>query len=387
MKKNLYIMYAIACLQGMVFYGPVATLYRQAAGVTIFQITLIESVSLALCVLLELPWGIVADKIGYRRTMILCCGLFFASKIMFWQSKCFGGFLVERIMLSIVIAGLSGVDVSMLYLSSKHGTSQRAFGIYNNLGMIGLLAAAAVYSCFIGDNYRLAGLLTVISYGAAAVLAFGLQEVKSPENGRERQIGTFCTLLKQTLKNRKLVLLILAAALLNETHQAITVFLNQLQYVKAGMQPGIIAAVYILTAVSGLLGGFSARITGRFGPKRAGTGLFLLCCIACLALAATSNAILSVLAVLLLRACHSILQPLQMELQNGEITTEKRATALSLNAVFMNAVAIFINLIFGGIAEIKLGAAMLFGGILCAVGLVLYSIGCRCGGRPQENIQ
>ena len=54
-KKNIWLMYAIALLQGMVFYGPVATLYRQAAGVDIFGITLIESISLALCVLLELP--------------------------------------------------------------------------------------------------------------------------------------------------------------------------------------------------------------------------------------------------------------------------------------------------------------------------------------------
>lgn len=57
MKRNLWIMYAIALLQGMVFYGPIATLYRQAHGLTIFQITLIESISLVLLILLEIPWG------------------------------------------------------------------------------------------------------------------------------------------------------------------------------------------------------------------------------------------------------------------------------------------------------------------------------------------
>ena len=46
-KKNLVIMYALACLHGMVFYGPVAVLYRQAAGVSVFQTALIESISLA----------------------------------------------------------------------------------------------------------------------------------------------------------------------------------------------------------------------------------------------------------------------------------------------------------------------------------------------------
>ena len=58
----------------MIFYGPVATLYRQVHGVSIFQITLIESISLILCILLELPWGIVADKIGYRKPLFFAVG-------------------------------------------------------------------------------------------------------------------------------------------------------------------------------------------------------------------------------------------------------------------------------------------------------------------------
>ena len=107
MKRNLWIMYAIALLQGMVFYGPIATLYRQAHGLTIFQITLIESISLALLILLEIPWGIIADKIGCRHTIIVCSALYLISKIVFWKADGFAGFLVERILLSVVESGFS----------------------------------------------------------------------------------------------------------------------------------------------------------------------------------------------------------------------------------------------------------------------------------------
>ena len=106
MKRNLWIMYAIALLQGMVFYGPIATLYRQAHGLTIFQITLIESISLALLILLEIPWGIITDKIGCRHTIIFCSALYLISKIIFWKADGFAGFLVERIMLSVVESGV-----------------------------------------------------------------------------------------------------------------------------------------------------------------------------------------------------------------------------------------------------------------------------------------
>lgn len=239
-KRNVWLMYAIALLQGMVFYGPIATLYRQSAGITIFEITIIESISLALCLLLELPWGIVADRIGYKKTMLFCCSLYFISKIVFWKALGFEAFLAERIMLSIVISGLSGVDSSILYLSCDKDNTQRVFGIYNNLQTSGLLFASAIYSLVIKDNYRFAGFLTIFSYGIAAIIAFWLVEVKDNHNEKAKEgAEKFFELLKQILKNKYLILFLVGVALLNETHQTITVFLNQLQYVKCGLSDAV----------------------------------------------------------------------------------------------------------------------------------------------------
>ena len=83
-KRNIYLMYGISLLQGMVFYGPIATLYRQAAGVTVFEITLIESISLALCIALEMPGGVVADRIGYKNTLVISSLIYVVSKVVFW---------------------------------------------------------------------------------------------------------------------------------------------------------------------------------------------------------------------------------------------------------------------------------------------------------------
>lgn len=243
-KKNIYLMYAISCLQGMVFYGPIATLYRQAQGVSVFEITLIESISLVLCLALELPWGIVADKIGYKKTMVFCCLLYLISKVIFWRAEGFPAFLLERILLSVVMAGLSGVDTSILYLSSAKENSQKVFGIYNGLGTAGLLLAAMVYSVAVGADYRIAGFLTVISYGAAAA------------------------------------------------------------------------------------GG-----------------------------------------IIMLRTAFGLFSPLQTKMQNEQIMSADRATALSINAVIIDSVGVGTNLAFGAFAEKNLTAALLAGACLCAVGL------------------
>ena len=372
-NRNIRLMYAIALLQGMVFYGPIATLYRQAAGVSVFQITLIESISLALALALEVPWGILADRIGYRRSMILCCGLYSVSKIVFWQADSFGGFLAERLMLSVVCAGLSGLDVSILYLSCPEEESHRVFGIYNNLGMAGLLSASAVYAVFVGENYRLAGLLTVLSYGAAAVLALFLREVRSSQpRPAGHQLAEFKVLLGQLVRNPRLLFLVLGAAFLNEAHQTITTFLNQVQYTRAGLSASVIAVIYVVMTLLGLCGGFSARLTGWLGEKCTGAVLLALAALACLTLTLTCGPVLSVAAILLLRVCHSLFTPLQTTLQNRQVRTADRATALSLNALLMDLVAVFTNLVFGRAADFALPLAMGFGFALCATGLVLY---------------
>lgn len=428
MKRNIYLMYAIAFLQGMVFYGPVATLYRQACGVSVFQITVIESISLFLCILLEVAWGVAADRIGYKKTMVFCCVLYFLSKIVFWRASGFGGFLAERVMLSIVIAGLSGVDTSILYLScqrqnknyqnkaeSSRGegesgrnetesgwsegegsrnerenggneaesgqsenessgngieNSQQVFGMYNSLQMAGLLAASAVFSLFVGENYRLAGFLTALSYGGAAVLSLGLTEV-SREGAERICFSRLKETLVCTLKDRRLLLFLLAVALLTETHQTVTVFLNQLQYEKCGLGNAAIGYIYIAATLLGMCGVYSARLTKKAGFKAAGLLFGGTAACSCAMLALSAKALPSVCAILVLRISNSLFQPFQTEIQNRLVHTEYRATALSIHAMLLDSVGVGTNLAFGALAEHSLTAAFWFGAGVCMTGAVM----------------
>ena len=63
---------------------------------------------------------------------------------------------------------------------------------------------------------------------------------------------------------------------------------------------------------------------------------------------------------------------LHMDLQNKQITGWDWATALSMNAVVMESLGIFLNLLFGRLAELCLSSAMFLGAVLCGVGTVLY---------------
>lgn len=357
-------MYAIEFFHGMVFYAPIATLYRQAHSVSVFQITLIESISMALCVLLEMPWGIVADKIGYRRTMVICCGLDLVSKLIFWQADSFSDFLFERIILSIVITGVSGVDSAIVYLSCEKGKSQHTFGILNSMSSLGLIVSSTLFSLLIKENYKTAALFTVFSYGTAFMLSFFLSEVR-----QNRSLAPVFFNLKPTVlaifKDKKLLPFLLAVGLFEQTHQTVTVFLSQLRYERAGMNSAAIGTVYTIMTVLAIIGTFSARVTKRTGECKA----FMLFCIpgavCCALLAAVDSAVLSVMSILVLRVSHSFFAPLQAEIQNRFVKTNNRATELSVNAMFTDCVGIVVNLIFGALSKSSLSITFLFGAIIC----------------------
>ncbi len=360
-------MYAISFFQGMVFYSSISTLYRKTNGVSIFEITLIEGISLILCLLLEIPWGVIADKIGYKKVMVICSVLFLISKVVFWQSTNFLWFLVERIIISFVFSGLSGVDTNILFLSSKKGQSQHIFGIYESLGRAGLLIATVIYSVFTDGNYRIAAFLTIIPYSIAAILSFFLSEVKPLNTQKEHR--EFKRLLCNVLKDKYLVLFICGMALFNETHQIITVFLNQLQFEKSGMSDSTIGVVFIFTNIIGLLSFLSFKITKYLSTKKTIIYSFVVTIIACCVLAVTDHALFSIVGVMVVRFIFVILTPLQNTLKNAQVNSLNRATTLSIFSIISSSIGVFVNVGFGAIAKIDISLAFYFGASICVIGL------------------
>ena len=376
MKKNLCLLDGIAFLQGMVFYSPASVLYRQSAGLGIFQISVIESISLFLCFALEIPWGILADRIGYRLTMGLCCFFYFISKIIFWKAWSFQDFLLERIFLSIAVSGLSGVDITLLYLYAPEGKSQKVFGIYEGLGTGGLLTASVCFSLFLKNSWRRAALLTAAAYGLAFVLALFLGEAK-PERSKVSLTKTEKKALKLSPSflftvSPSFFLFLFGAGLLGETRQYITVFLNQPQYIACGLSAGTIALLYVLTQIAGMTGPWSDFLTRKLGIPLFSACCFLCPALLCLVLAHTRSPLCSAVCILGIQGSVSLFLPLQSELQNREISTPHRAAVLSLQAMFLELTSAALEPVFGSLAQQSLSLAFTAGAFFCGGGFLLF---------------
>ena len=306
-RRNIALLFAAAFLQGMVFYSPVATLYRFSCGLSLTEMGLIESVSLGTMLALERPWGRWADALGHRRTIVLCSFLFALSKVVFWRVETFAGFLAERLLLAVCLSGLSGCDSAFLFLCCRGEEHRRVFAQWQAVQTAGMLFSALCWP-LMGGDYRRSAALTVLSYTAAALLTLALREPEGEraEEQRRDPSPAPAALLRGTAP---LIPFLLAFCLFDQTCQMGVVFLSQLQYRRTGPPPhpaaepggvlrrpgrggvrGLPAAVGYRPALDGRGGGGASARTALLcgpagpvgaeragGPRRPGSPALLQC--------------------------------------------------------------------------------------------------------------
>ena len=231
MKKNIILFYVLAFLQGLVFYSSIATLYRTSNGLTLYQMGIIEG-CFSLCIILfEIPWGMICDKIGYKKTMIIANIFYLLSKIVFYKANGFVLFLLERIFLALAVSGLSGCDSSLLYLSCNKEDSTAVFGKSSMFGVIGMVVASFTFTFIFKSNMQLAAFATIFPFAIQLVLTFFITDYPT----QNEEIVTLKQITRNIFNYKTIILVLLASVLLTETTHILTIFYNQLQYERVGI--------------------------------------------------------------------------------------------------------------------------------------------------------
>ncbi len=381
--RNYRLLLTIAFLQGMVFYGPVATLYRRAYGLDIQGLFLIESLSWVATIALEAPWGKFADRFGYRLTLVLGNGIFLGSKFVFAAASGFSGFLLERLLLSIAISALSGCSEAMVYRSAGKASAEKAFGRMNAASGAGLFLAAVASPLLYSISYRMTAYATIVPYAAAFACSLFLVDV--PEDvaasreslGRARGVrAAFSTLVR----DRRLLLFLIAAAVVGEASQAATVFLAPLQYERAGISAALFGILFAVIQGAALASAGSERLARALGRDRAFTMLMLIEAVGLAVLALTTSALITVASLITIAVAAALFRPLSSAVQNERVSGVERATALSLNAMVIEMTAAVLNV---GVGAAAAGGLPLGFGVLAVVVAVLALIPARIDRRTR----
>lgn len=361
-------MYLIVFFQGFVFYGPIATLYRQANGLSMSDIFIIESFFWLCIIIFEVPWGWLADRVGYKRILVLSNALFFISKIVFYEADSFGLFLLERVLLALALSGISGCDIVILHNSTDKVGREKVFGYYSAFTTSGYILATFMSGYFLKTSMEMAAFVTIIPYGIAVILTFFIID-DNCSIGEKLKIRDS---LKLLLRDKRMIVFLLSVAFMREIIQSVMSFLNQLQYIKCDIEIVYFGIIAGSLQIMGLVSAKSHKISKKIGHIKSIRLIYILLSLTCILLALTRNPFVTIFLMAIVSLSQGLLEPLVMTIQNNSIKTNNRAVMLSLYSMFGSLVSSAINPLIGISADSSLESAFLFCGLLGVIATILH---------------
>ena len=319
------------------FFVPVMTPYLLGKGLSLPQIAAMQTILIVSQFLAELPTGVLADRLGHRRSYQIALVLAVAGEAITLLASTFPHFIAGQIVAGTGFAFASGSVDALVYDSlperDRTGGMQRAKG---RIGAAIQLASVLAYG--IGglitieltmDRMRFTLLLDVIFVGIGALLGLAL-------------IATGLRTLRTNPELRRLVLISIAT----NAFVAHLLIFYQDYFLKSAVSPVWLGLGLSLGSVVAFFTQLHAwRLTARLGTRRGlliATGvpgvLYLL-------MAVVDHPVLAVVLFVAQWGAVQLSLPLFSGLFNAHLDDRARATSLSLiNGV----VTVYIGI--GGVA-------------------------------------
>jgi MFS family permease len=377
-------------------YIHVYALYLQDRGLSLVQISIIESVVIGTIFLAEVPTGVLADRVGRKWSVMLSTLLLMLAEALFLVSRSYPLYLVVGVLTGVGFAFASGAVESLIYDSlparNRDHAMKRAMGRLNSLGQIAFFIAPVVGGLVVGDlstqRVQLAIGLTVITLligvlisltikepptawqaersSARAILANGLTEIRA---SRRLQHLTLLAIFTTPFTG----MLIGTLAPTYMTHNAVPPFL-----IGVGLSLGSLLAA--LTQHN------AHRVEQALGARRAILLLTLLPGVMYGLLALLTGPLAVWLLITLMYGTNDLRHPLFSAYQNALISSRSRATVLSLMNMGQNLFVALIAPLYAAVASLSLPLAFaLMGVVIVAAGVLLRADKLAAGVKSDSD--
>jgi len=353
-----------------------------ARGLTLVQISLIESIMIFTIFLMEVPTGVLADRVGRKWSIFASTLLLMSAEFIFIFARTFEWYVFIALLTGTGFAFASGAVEALVYDSlppkNREDAMKRAMGRLNSWGQIAFVIAPIIGGLIIGDarvdNFIPAIALTAAALLVGAVVCLTLRE--PTEDSVEAKPGSLTLLrdgvelLRHHQRLRRLALLVVFTTPITSS---LVTTLGPPYLTQNEVSPFVVGVVL---SVGSLLAAFTQRYAYKLeewlGQARAIALLILLPGLMYWLLALAAGPAATVFVMILMYGVNDMKAPLFSAYQNAIIQSRNRATVLSLINMFLNLFAALAAPIFAKVAETSLAAAFLAMGVMIVTaGLLL----------------
>ena len=351
-------------------------------GLSLVQISLIGSLVIGTIFVMEAPTGVLADRIGRKWAIAASTFLLMCAEFIFIFARDYSWYMVIALLTGTGFAFASGAMEALVYDSlleaDRDDAMKKAMGRVNSWGQIAFVIAPIIGGLIIGDGSEArfipAIALTVVALLIGLVVCFSLREpATSPSDQRQGSLALFRSgihLLRDDARLRRLALLIIFSSPFTAT---MVTTLGPPYLTQNEVSPFMIG---VTLSAGSLLAAATQRYAWKLerwlGQARAITLLILLPGLLYWLLAATAGPFASVFIIVLMYGGNDMKAPLFSAYQNALISSENRATVLSLINMFVSLYLALGEPVFAALGERSLNLAFLaLGAVIVGAGLAL----------------
>lgn len=356
------------------FFVPVMTPYLQGKGLTLAQVAGMQTMLMATTLAMEIPTGVLADRIGHRRSYQIAMVLAMLGELATLLAESYPQFLIGQVIAGTGFAFASGSVDAYVYESLP--VDNRTQRMQQAKGMIGTalqLAALVAYSVggFITreltmERMRLTLKMDVIFVGIGALLAFALREPVREIAVERLRSGDLLRVGVRTLRENAVLSRLVLIALVTNPFAAHLLIFYQAWFIQVhvpamwlglGLALGSVVAFFTQLHAWRLPVWFGERAAILLATGLPGIGYLLM--------AITKQPALAVVVFVLQWGVVQMAAPLFAGMYNEHIEESARATSLSLISGILNVWVGIGGVLLGWLGEWSLsGMFALVGGIV-----------------------
>ncbi|MGL4338499.1 MAG: MFS transporter [Turicibacter sp.] len=378
LKQNIKVDYVYRFLSSFDICAGIWVLYLAYKGMSLIEIGLLESIFHLCGLLFEIPTGALADLMGRKKTMIMGRSCMVISCLIMLVANNFWGFALGFIFQALAYNLNSGSEEALVYDSLKQlGEEDRFLGISGKLNLI--IEIAQSLSVFIGGilaetHFKLSYMAALIVALGALGIAFRFTEPTVTEvgvhNSFKAHFKTCFQILKQNIKLTGLLLFFPTIC----TFSTIIYFYAQAYFSDLGYSKIQISILLLLTGVVSACGALCSAKFEAILKHRA--WLIIPMCMGISILGFSMFKRIDLVFFGLLNFFTAILWPISSQVINQRVSSEHRATIISISSMFFSLMMIILFPLCGAIGQLfSLRFAFLIMGILNMLLLALVAWG------------
>ena len=261
------------------FISPVAMFFYRQRGLDLTQVLFLESVLSFCIVLFEVPTGIVADKFGRKRSILMGIGLFGVELVLTFFARGFLMFTLVFALMGIAVTFMTGSVEALIYDTLKEQNKtclmKRAMGSYGFYSLTGKFIALVIGG-YVGrslspDAFNLLIGLNVACVLVAFIVALTIRDnedkaIRAQKDPPMRLLSRGIALISENKKLARIVFL----SIFTSPFLFAFKYLSQENFKAQGVDIAVMGAVFAFSCLASAIAQKCAhKIERLLGMKRA----------------------------------------------------------------------------------------------------------------------